>query len=208
MQQARNESPAADREEDRLDVGQLIGNLEAHRALSGHHRRIREGMEIDRSCLLRNVIASKFDSSQSAPTIRTSAPHLRIFSTFSALTVFGAKIVADTPARRAARATARPWFPPEAVTIPLASSARGVVMSLFIAPRALNDPVGWRHSSLSHKSASVAGAAHCSARNRGVRRMNYFSRRRGAGASRGGTQRCARMAATERAKIKCRLMRT
>ena len=45
--EARDESAAADGDEDRLDIRKLLENFEAHRALSRHHGRIGEGMEID-----------------------------------------------------------------------------------------------------------------------------------------------------------------
>ena len=41
----------------------------------------------------------------------------------------------------AVRATARPWFPPEAVTMPAFSCSAGVASKRFMAPRALKDPV-------------------------------------------------------------------
>ena len=50
-------------------------------------------------------------------------------------------------------------MPPDAVTMPLATSAFGVASSRFMAPRALNEPVTWRHSSFRVTRASVGGGA-------------------------------------------------
>src|SRR3954447_19963857 len=56
------------------------------------------------------------------------------------------KIVASTPAPRAAHATACPWLPALAATTPAARSASSSSASLLTAPRSLNDPVRWRFS--------------------------------------------------------------
>ena len=44
---ARNEAASANGNKDRFDVGQLIKDFEANRALAGDDGRIGEGMEID-----------------------------------------------------------------------------------------------------------------------------------------------------------------
>src|SRR5919204_1112876 len=60
----------------------------------------------------------------------------------------GMNTVAETPASRAARATACPWLPALAVTTPAARSASLRVATLLTAPRTLKEPVRWRFSAL------------------------------------------------------------
>ncbi len=59
------------------------------------------------------------------------------------------KIVALTPASRAAHATAWPWLPALAATTPARFSSSESVLILLTAPRTLNEPVRWRFSALS-----------------------------------------------------------
>src|SRR6186713_1750276 len=61
----------------------------------------------------------------------------------------GTKMRARTPRRRAAWATATPWFPPEAATTPAAGTSR---RSRFAkAPRTLKDPACCRSSSFRNR---------------------------------------------------------
>ena len=62
--------------------------------------------------------ASASDSSNVFPASSGRAPELRIPSSFTASTHSGTNTVAGTPRRSATKATARPWFPLEQVTIP------------------------------------------------------------------------------------------
>src|SRR6516164_9764933 len=66
----------------------------------------------------------------------------------------GTKTRALTPSFCAAKATAAPWLPPEAVAQPAATACR--VMRLWKAPRALNEPVACRHSSLNDSGGAPA----------------------------------------------------
>ncbi len=54
--------------------------------------------------------------------------------------------------------------------MPRCSASAGICSSLFVAPRALNDPVACRHSSFRERSAGVGGTASAVASNSGVRR--------------------------------------
>ena len=60
------------------------------------------------------------------------------------------KMVASTPASRAAQATACPWLPALAVTTPAARSSGPSVETRLTAPRILKDPVRCRFSAFSH----------------------------------------------------------
>src|SRR3954449_6448382 len=62
------------------------------------------------------------------------------------------KIVALTPASRAAQATACPWLPALAATTPARRSASESVAILLTAPRILNEPVRCRFSAFSETS--------------------------------------------------------
>src|SRR6266540_3702451 len=62
------------------------------------------------------------------------------------------KIVARTPASRAAQATAWPWLPALAATTPAARSSSASVAILLTAPRTLNAPVRCRFSAFSQTS--------------------------------------------------------
>ena len=83
----------------------------------------------------------------------TLAPQAFIFSTLAGDTPEGTKIAAGTSAECAVRATASPWLPPDAVTMPAAICSFGVPSRRFIAPRALKDPVTCIHSSFSETRA-------------------------------------------------------
>src|SRR5690242_10049676 len=62
------------------------------------------------------------------------------------------KIVARTPASRAAQATAWPWLPALAATTPALRSFSESVAILLTAPRILNEPVRCRFSAFSQTS--------------------------------------------------------
>ena len=62
------------------------------------------------------------------------------------------KIVALTPASRAAQATAWPWLPALAATTPARRSASESVAILLTAPRILKEPVRCRFSAFSETS--------------------------------------------------------
>src|SRR5450756_2994309 len=67
----------------------------------------------------------------------------------------GTKILAGTPSRCAAWATATPWLPPEAATTPASGSSRS--SRLAKVPRVLNDPEHCSCSSL--RQTVCAGCA-------------------------------------------------
>ena len=71
-----------------------------------------------------------------------------------------------------ARAVASPWLPPDAVTMPRASSSLRVVSSLFVAPRALNDPDAWRCSSFRNSRTSAGCARRLVASMTGLSRID------------------------------------
>ena len=60
----------------------------------------------------------------------------------------GTMIVAGTPSVRAAHAIPWAMFPALAVTRPFARSLAGASMTALVAPRILNELIGWRFSSL------------------------------------------------------------
>src|SRR5580704_1520257 len=77
------------------------------------------------------------------------APSSAIAPAFGPGASVGTTIVALVPHSRAARATAIPWLPLEKATTPRVRPSGGSRFSLVTAPRILNEPVGWRLSSLS-----------------------------------------------------------
>ena len=60
----------------------------------------------------------------------------------------GTTIVAGTPSSRAVHATPFAMLPALAVTRPLAHAPAGASMTALVAPRILNELMGWRFSSL------------------------------------------------------------
>jgi hypothetical protein len=80
-----------------------------------------------------------------SPVSTTSAPYLWTRCTFARGVVVGMKTRTGTPSRLAAKATAAPWFPPEAATTPAAGIASP--SRRWKAPRTLNEPVCWWSSS-------------------------------------------------------------
>ena len=75
-------------------------------------------------------------------------------------------MVAETPIRRAQKATPCAMLPAEAVKTPRASRSCGVRAMTFAAPRILNEPMGCRFSNFRYKFGEVS-ALH---RTSGVRR--------------------------------------
>src|SRR5688572_5109021 len=59
----------------------------------------------------------------------------------------GMMIVHGTPSRRAFHATPCAMLPALAVTTPRSTVAGDAAAIALLAPRILNDPIGWRHSS-------------------------------------------------------------
>src|SRR5919108_5582508 len=66
------------------------------------------------------------------------------------------KIVASTPASRAAQATAWPWLPALAATTPARRSDSESAATVLTPPRILNEPVRWRFSAFSSTSRPAA----------------------------------------------------
>ena len=79
------------------------------------------------------------------------------------------RIVTGSPCRAAARATAIPWLPLEAVISRVAVPSAAMAAMRDSAPRTLNDPVGWRCSSLSRTSAAPLAWARVVDATSGVR---------------------------------------
>src|SRR5437773_11689808 len=84
----------------------------------------------------------------------TSAPWAAIASTLRPTAPSGTRTVQDSPSRRAAQATARPWFPELIVLMPRARSASVKREIRFHTPRILNAPSRWRFSSFNHTGSS------------------------------------------------------
>src|SRR5688572_7308909 len=89
----------------------------------------------------------------------------------------GTKIVAGTPALRAAQATAWPWLPALAATTPRPRSSSVSTATRLTAPRTLNDPVRCRFSAFSHTSRP-ASCESVAERTMGVSRAIPSSRAR------------------------------
>ena len=113
--------------------------------------------------------------SQLAPRTSTSTPRASIRFFLTSATVSGRKSLSPIPSSREAWLMARPWFPVEADTTPLARSPGDSDRSLLRAPLSLNDPVVWSHSHLAWTSAPHSRLS-ASERSTGVRRMSPLIR--------------------------------
>ena len=87
-----------------------------------------------------------------SPRSTTSAPKLRVFSTFTDEAKRGMTIVAAMPMRWAWYATAWAWLPAETASTPPARSAAVSCAILLNAPRSLNDAVNCRFSNFRNTS--------------------------------------------------------
>jgi len=81
----------------------------------------------------------------------------------------------SAPVTDPANATARPWLPPEAVTMRGSARQDRAKATRFSAPRALNDPLTCSHSSFSHTGCAIPGIDQ---RDIGVPRGSRVSRTR------------------------------
>ncbi len=77
-----------------------------------------------------------------------SAPSRLIAAILVSGAVSGRTTVQRTPSLRAHQATPCAMFPALAVQTPCSSSSGEASRSAFPAPRSLNEPIGWRFSSL------------------------------------------------------------
>src|SRR6266704_52085 len=84
----------------------------------------------------------------------TVAGNCRRLASFAGEAVTGTTTVAGNPSRCAAQATPSAWLPLDAVTTPSPPPATDRAAS---APRTLNEPVGWKLSSLSRTPAPRPG---------------------------------------------------
>src|SRR5215211_5537484 len=89
----------------------------------------------------------------------------------------GTTTVHGTPNRRALHATPCAMLPALAVYAPVARRSRPASSMAFAAPRSLNDPMGWRFSSLSQSSPAACGTSSLTS---GVRTTRPSSRCRAA----------------------------
>src|SRR5919108_2818837 len=89
------------------------------------------------------------------------------------------KIVASTPASRAAQATAWPWLPALAATTPARRSDSESAATVLTPPRILNEPVRWRFSAFSSTSRPARRESVSDA-NTGVTRACAATRSRAA----------------------------
>jgi len=81
-------------------------------------------------------------------TFRTRPPRRSIAASLASGAWSGTTIVAGTPSARAVRAMPWAMFPALAVTSPLARASAGASLTALVAPRILNELMGWRFSSL------------------------------------------------------------
>src|SRR5436305_850275 len=105
-------------------------------------------------------------STSGSGTTTASATSSSTRSSFARGASAGTITRAGTPASRAAQARPCAMFPALAVTTPFASSFAAAARIAEKAPRSLNEPIGWRHSSLSRIRSSAPRGT------RGVRRTS------------------------------------
>src|SRR5258708_2850421 len=118
-------------------------------------------------CAVQASLAARA-SAQRSPTMTRSAPQRRMHSIFSGEATLGTKIFAGMPNLPAAKATATPWFPPEAATTPAFWTSR--VSRLAKAPRALKEPACCKNSSLKMRLIESRRKSAPAASRMGVRR--------------------------------------
>ena len=158
----RRQPASAPRDEDRVELVEILGELEPDRPVPGDHARVagRGGRRSPSTSLPRSRSSSRHR--------RPPLSHVHVDDA-PAQALDGGELCRrgvvrerrSSPARRAARAiqaTPCAMLPVLVVTRPAASSSRGALSTAFPAPRILNEPIGCRFSSLSQISA---GASAC-----------------------------------------------
>ena len=139
-------------------------------------------------------------SSKVSPRSTTSAPKLRVFSTFTDEAKRGMTMVAAMPMRCAWYATACAWLPAETASTPPARSAAVSCAILLNAPRSLNDAVNCRFSNFRNTSQpqmaervrdSRQGVSPISPRSRVGRALDVGGQRRVRGGAHGRHSRAA-----------------
>ena len=115
------EAAAADRQHERLDVGQLLRELEPDRPLAGDHVAVLERVDERRTGAARVLEAPRPAPRRTPPRRgRSRRRTTGVASTLAIGASSGMKTVAVIPSSRAARATACPWLPALAATTPAA----------------------------------------------------------------------------------------
>ena len=199
---ARGEPTAADGHEHGARLGNLLGQLEADRALAGDHELVLERVDERRAASSRHAAAPpprppRSSRPPSRPPRRSSASRRPSPS-------------ARPPGRRSwprSRPRAPPTPPPGRgcrrwpPTTPAARSRSPSEEILVNAPRILNEPVRWRFSALSTTSRP-ARRENVSERKTGVTRATPSSRARAASMSAGRStgRRCGRPSRGSRAR--------
>ena len=152
---AARKSAAAPGNDNRLDVRQVLHDLESDGAIAGHDVRIVE--RVDESAVDTRVARSwKVCHQRSKGALMTRPPRRSIAASFAAGAVSGAITVQGIPRSRAHQATPCAMLPADAVSTPRASCCGGMFAIALAAPRILKDPIGWRFSSFSQISAGAS----------------------------------------------------
>ena len=109
-----------------VEVRHLVEDFEPDRALSGHHQRVGERVEVDGAGRLGEGQRRLVRLVPEPPvTMRVAAPQACSFSILAGETLVGRKTVVVRPPRSPARAVAIPWLPPDAATMPLREPVPG-----------------------------------------------------------------------------------
>ncbi len=123
---AGDQAAAADAQHDGVEVGQLVHELEAERALAGDHVAVVEGVDEDGAGALGELRRPAAAASRpSRPPGRRRRRSRAWRASLGTGTPSGMKIVARMPSALAASATPCAWLPAEAATTPRAASSGG-----------------------------------------------------------------------------------
>ena len=186
---AAAEPAAADGDDDLREIGHVLEQLEAERALPRNDRPDRRtgGRTRGRPPALAPCADTRQLLDPEPPPTCTIAPCPRAASALAIGASAGTKTSHGTPIARAAAASACAWLPAEAATTPLAQPSSPSAASLAAVPRTLKEPVLWRFSAL---STTVPPRARRSSASRasGVRRAAFATAGRAASTSRAETE--------------------
>ena len=172
------EPAAAERDDERVEIGTFVEHLQCHRAGAGDD----VAMAVRRhECRAR--AANVIDDGRFGRVVRGRGRRSRRPAARARRALHQARSQADgrapsTPEWRAAVAIASPWLPAEAVVTSTTDGRSSFNRrSALAAPRILNDPVAWTISSFSQISAPVASDSQGD-RTSGVRHARPLIRRR------------------------------
>ena len=123
---AGQQAAAADRDDQRVEIGRVLQQFQRQRALAGDHRRIVVGMDEHQAFVARPAHGH---ARRLRPGCRRAAPHCApqaaVRVTLVAGVNFGITMVAAMPSRLAWRATAWAWLPADMAMTPRAALRGG-----------------------------------------------------------------------------------